>query len=195
MGTKSVKVKTSAVFLDRDGTVIFDRNYLSSPKKVKLYSFSAQSINKLRAAGFKIIIVTNQSGISRGMFTEGDLIKVNRRLLSLLKAKGAKIDSVYYCPHSDFDDCYCRKPKIGLALNGARDFDIDLKKSYAVGDSIRDYLFGFNMGGKGILVLTGHGKKEQDAIIVSEKIKPFIVCKTLKQAVNFIIKDAKRYPR
>jgi len=188
MGTKSVKA--SAVFLDRDGTIIFDKNYLSSPKKVRLYSFSAQSINRLRMAGFKVIIVTNQSGVSRGMFTERDLIKVNKKLLSLLKRKGVEIDSIYHCPHSDFDNCYCRKPKPGMALRGAEDFNIDLKKSYAVGDSIRDYLFGFNMGGKGVLVLTGHGRKQQDTI-ASEKVKPLAVCKTLKQAVNFIIKDAK----
>lgn len=186
MGRESIKAP--AVFLDRDGTIIFDRNYLSSPKMVKLYSFSAQSINKLRTVGFKIIIVTNQSGISKGMFTEEDLIKVNKKLLSLLKAEGAKIDFIYYCPHSDFDNCCCRKPRSGMALRGAKDFDIDLKKSYAVGDSVRDYLFGFNMGGKGILVLTGHGRKQQSTI-TDEKIKPLTVCKTLKQASDFIIKD------
>ncbi|GMO67611.1 MAG: D-glycero-beta-D-manno-heptose 1,7-bisphosphate 7-phosphatase [Endomicrobiia bacterium] len=186
MGTENIKAP--AVFLDRDGTIIFDRNYLNSHKKVKLYSFSAQSINRLRTVGFKIIIATNQSGISRGMFTEGDLMKVNKKLLSLLKTEGAKVDFIYYCPHSDFDNCCCRKPKPGMALRVAKDFDIDLKKSYAVGDSVRDYLFGFNMGGKGILVLTGHGRKQQ-ATITDKEIKPLAVCKTLKQATDFIIKD------
>lgn len=189
MGTRSVK--NSAVFLDRDGTLIFDRNYLNSFQQVKLYSFVAESINKLRTAGFKIIVVTNQSGIGRGMITEEELEKVNKKFISLLKTAGAKIDGLYYCPHTDSDECCCRKPKTGMVMRGSKDFNIDLKKSYTIGDSIRDYLLGFNMGGKGILVLTGHGKKQQIKMS-KEKIKPLAVCKTLKQAVNLIIKNAKK---
>ncbi|MCA6071052.1 MAG: HAD-IIIA family hydrolase [Endomicrobium sp.] len=189
MGTRSVK--KSAVFLDRDGTLIFDRNYLNSPQQVKLYSFAAESINKLRTAGFKIIIVTNQSGIGRGMITEEELEKVNKKFISLLKIAGAKIDGLYYCPHIDSDNCCCRKPKTGMVMQGSKDFSIDLKKSYTIGDSARDYLLGFNMGGKGILVLTGHGKKQQIKVS-KEKIKPFAVCKTLKQAVDLIIKNTKK---
>jgi histidinol-phosphate phosphatase family protein len=180
-------VKVPAIFLDRDGTLIFDRNYLSFPKQVKLYSFAAESINKLRNAGFKIIIVTNQSGISRGIFTERDLENVNKKFMALLKSAGAEVDAIYYCPHVDSDNCSCRKPKIGMVLQGAKDFNVDLKKSYAVGDSVRDYMLGFNMGGKGILVLTGYGKKQQIKIL-KEKIKPIAICKTLKQAATFIIK-------
>jgi histidinol-phosphate phosphatase family protein len=183
--------KTLAVFLDRDGTVIFDKTYLSTPKQVKLYCFCAESINALRAAGFKIIIVTNQSGIARGMFSEKKLKDVNKKLISLLKDVGSKIDGLYYCPHIESDKCNCRKPNIGMAQQAAKDFNIDLKKSYTVGDSIRDYLLGVNMGGKGILVLTGHGKKQQPKII-DEKIKPMAICKNLKQAATLIINDAKK---
>jgi histidinol-phosphate phosphatase family protein len=189
MGKSNIKVP--AVFLDRDGTVIFDKNYLSSPKQVKLYSYAADSINRLRAAGFKVIIVTNQSGVARGMFTERDLQKIHERFVFLLKKAGAEIDAIYYCPHIDEDSCNCRKPKPGMVLQGAKDFNIDLEKSYTVGDSIRDYLLGYNTGGKGILVLTGHGKKQQTKI-AQEKIKPMAVCKTLKDAVSVIIKDAKK---
>ncbi|GHT62811.1 hypothetical protein AGMMS49531_11040 [Endomicrobiia bacterium] len=189
MGRRNIKVP--AVFLDRDGTVIFNKTYLSLPQQVMLYAFCAESINRLRAAGFKIIIVTNQSGVARGMFTEKNLMVANKKFVSLLKNAGAKIDGLYYCPHAESDECNCRKPKVGMVLQGAKDFNIDLKKSYTVGDSIRDYLLGVNMGGKGILVLTGHGKKQQSKI-VDEKIKPMAVCKTLKQAVSLIIKDAKK---
>ncbi|MDR2427505.1 MAG: D-glycero-beta-D-manno-heptose 1,7-bisphosphate 7-phosphatase [Endomicrobium sp.] len=189
MGTSNIKVP--AVFLDRDGTVIFDKNYLSSPDQVKLYSYAADSINRLRAAGFKVIIVTNQSGVARGMFTEQDLQKIHERFVFLLKKAGAEIDAIYYCPHTDEDSCNCRKPKPGMVLQGAKDFNIDLEKSYTVGDSIRDYLLGCNTGGKGILVLTGHGKKQQTKI-TQEKIKPMAMCKTLKDAVSVIIKDAKK---
>jgi len=185
------KTLTPAVFLDRDGTVIFDRNYLSSPDRVKLYVYSADSIKKLRKAGFKIIVVTNQSGISRGMFTESELKKVNARFVSLLKRQGAKIDRLYYCPHIDDDKCDCRKPKTGMVLRAAKEHGIDLQKSYAVGDSVRDYLLGNNAGGKGVMVLTGHGKR-QFKKIKDQKTKPLAVCKTLKDAVKFIINDSKK---
>lgn len=183
--------KKPAAFIDRDGTIIFDKNYLSSPEQVKVYSYAADSINKLRKAGFKIIVVTNQSGIARKMFTEKDLAKVNKRFLSILKEQGAKIDALYYCPHVDEDKCECRKPKTGMALRAAEEHDIDLEKSYTVGDSVRDYILGYKMGGKGILVLTGHGKKQQKKI-KEEKIKPLKVCRTLKEAANLIIKDAEK---
>jgi D,D-heptose 1,7-bisphosphate phosphatase len=181
-------IKKPAAFLDRDGTLIYDKNYLSSPERVKLYSYSAESIKKLRKAGFKIIVVTNQSGIARGIFNEKDLKKVNKRFVDLLKEQGAKIDGLYYCAHIDENSCDCRKPKTAMALKAAKEHNIDLEKSYTVGDSVRDYMFGYNSGGKGILVLTGHGK-EQMKKIKSQKIKPLAVCKTLKQAVNVIIND------
>lgn len=189
MGKRNTK--KPAAFLDRDGTLIFDKNYLSSPDQVKLYAYSAESINRLRKAGFKIIVVTNQSGIARGMFDEKDFVKVNKKFIALLKEQGAKIDAVYFCPHIDENNCNCRKPKTGMVLKAAKEHNIDLKKSYTVGDSIRDYLLGYNSGGKGLLVLTGHGKKQQKNI-KRQKIKPLSVCKTLKQAVNIIIKDAEK---
>ncbi|MDR2399142.1 MAG: D-glycero-beta-D-manno-heptose 1,7-bisphosphate 7-phosphatase [Endomicrobium sp.] len=189
MGANNIKVP--ATFLDRDGTVIFDKNYLSSPEQVKLYSYTADSINKLHTAGFKVIIVTNQSGVARGVFTEEDLQKIHEKFVSLLKKANAKVDAIYYCPHIDEDSCDCRKPKPGMVLKAAKDFNIDLKKSYTIGDTIRDYLLGYNSGGKGILVLTGHGKKQQ-AKIAQEKIKPMAVCKTLKEAVSLIIKNDKK---
>jgi histidinol-phosphate phosphatase family protein len=189
MGTNDIKVP--AVFLDRDGTVIFDKNYLSSPEKVKLYSYVADSINRLRAAGFKVIIVTNQSGVARGMFTEQDLQKIHERFVFLLKKAGAEVDAIYYCPHVDEDSCNCRKPKTGMVLESAKKFNIDLERSYTVGDSVRDYLLGYNSGGKGILVLTGHGKKQKKKI-AQEKVKPMAICKNLKDAVDLIINYDKK---
>jgi histidinol-phosphate phosphatase family protein len=186
MGKRNFKYP--AAFLDRDGTIIYDKNYLSNPDKVKLYSFAAESINRLKSAGFKVIIITNQSGIARGIFSEKDLERVHKKFLSLLKKSGASIDGLYYCPHIDEDKCECRKPKIGMPLQAAKKFNIDLKKSFVVGDSIRDYLTGFNMSGKGILILTGHGKK-QLLKVSQEKTKPLAICKNLKQAVNFICKS------
>jgi histidinol-phosphate phosphatase family protein len=125
------------------------------------------------------------------MFGESELKKVNNKFEKLLKEQGAKIDALYYCPHIDEDNCGCRKPKTGMLIRAAKEHNIDIEKSYTVGDSIRDYLLGYNAGAKGILVLTGHGRK-QSKKIEEQKIKPLAVCKTLKQAANFIIKDAKK---
>ncbi|MDR1928953.1 MAG: HAD family hydrolase [Endomicrobium sp.] len=188
MGSNNIKVP--AVFLDRDGTIIFNKKYLNSPKKVKLFSFIAESIIKLKNAGFKIIVVTNQSGINRGILTKKQLNIINEKINNLLKKKGAKIDGFYYCPHIEADDCKCRKPKIGMVLEGSRFFNINLKESYVIGDCIKDYLLGFNMGGKGILVLTGHGKKQRKEIS-KEKIKPMAISKNLKEAVKVIVQNKK----
>lgn len=180
-----------AVFLDRDGTINHDKHYLSDEKDLKIYSFVKKSILKLQKAGFKIVIVTNQSGIARGFFSENKLKKIHNKLIALLKEQGIKIDGIYYCPHGPDDICDCRKPKIGMAIKAADDLNIDLKKSYTVGDSTRDYLLGYNFGGKGILVLTGHGKKQSEKIN-KEKQKPLAVVKNLYLATEVIINDYKK---
>ncbi|MEA5000559.1 MAG: D-glycero-beta-D-manno-heptose 1,7-bisphosphate 7-phosphatase [Endomicrobiaceae bacterium] len=183
-------VPSPAVFFDRDGTINHDKHYLSDEKDLKIYSFAKKSILKLQQAGFKIVIVTNQSGIARGFFSEGKLKKIHNKLIALLKEQGIKIDGIYYCPHGPDDICDCRKPKTGMALQAAKDLNIDLQKSYTIGDSVRDYLLGYNFGGKGVLVLTGHGKK-QSLKTEQEKQKPLAVVKNLYQAANVIMADYK----
>ncbi len=179
-----------AVFLDRDGTINHDKNYLSDEKDLKIYVFAKKAILKLRRAGFKIVIVTNQSAVARGYVTVSKLEKINRTLKRLLKEQGAEIDGIYYCPHGPDDDCGCRKPKTGMVLRAAKDLKIDLKKSYTVGDSVRDYMLGYNFGGKGILVLTGHGKK-QALKVKKEKKKPLATVKNLYAAAGVIVNDSK----
>lgn len=180
--------KTPAVFLDRDGTINHEKGYLSDEKDLNLYSYAVKSILMLQKAGFKIVIITNQSGIARGYFTEKKLSVIHKTLLKMLKDKGVTIDGIYYCPHGADDVCDCRKPKIGMAKFAEKDLNIDLSKSYVVGDSIRDYLMGYNFGGKGILVMTGHGKK-QYAKLKDEKRKPLAVSKNLYEAVKVILRD------
>lgn len=183
--------KMPAVFLDRDGTVNHEKSYLSDEKDLKLYSFVAKSILSLQKAGFKIVIVTNQSGIERGYFSEKKLAVIHKTLLKMLKDIGIKIDGIYYCPHGTDDVCQCRKPKIGMAKQAEKELNIDLKKSYVVGDSIRDYKMGYNFGGKGILVLTGHGKKQVQKV-KNEEQKPLAISKNLYEAVKVIINDYKK---
>jgi len=180
-----------ALFLDRDGTINHDKNYLSDAKQLKLYKNIEKPLLKFRKMGFKIVIVTNQSGIARKYFTVTNLKQINSKLIEMLKDLKVKVDGMYYCPHGPDDDCDCRKPKIGMALKAAKDLNIDLKKSYMIGDSVRDYLFGYNFGGKGILVLTGHGKKQFEKV-KNEKQKPLAVVKNLNQALKVIINDYKK---
>jgi len=179
-----------AIFLDRDGTINHDKNYLSDEKQLKLYKNIEKPLIKFKQLGFKIVIVTNQSGIARKYFTVTKLKQINSKLMEMLKDLGVTVDGMYYCPHGPDDDCDCRKPKTGMALRAAKDLKIDLKKSYMIGDSVRDYLFGYNFGGKGILVLTGHGKKQFEKV-KKEKQKPLAVVRSLLKTVEVIENDYK----
>ncbi|GHU89451.1 D,D-heptose 1,7-bisphosphate phosphatase [Clostridia bacterium] len=137
-----------AVFLDRDGTIIKDCHYLKDPAQVELLPGVAEALRELKRRGFLLILVSNQSGIARGYFTERDLQAVQDRLNAVLSEHGAALDGAYNCPHAPDDDCGCRKPKIGMALAAKRDFDLDLSESYMVGDKQSDIEFGRNFGAK-----------------------------------------------
>lgn len=158
MGT--TRTRNPAVFLDRDGTVIREKNYLSKIKDLRLLSGAVAGMKLLKKAGYKLVLITNQSGIGRGYFTEAKLKKIHVRLAEMLKEKGAPLDAIYYCPHLPDDECACRKPKLGLIRKAGKRLNLDLKRSFSVGDHPGDFLLGQNMGGKGIFVLTGHGRKE-----------------------------------
>lgn len=176
-------MKRSCVFFDRDGTLMEDRNYLSDPDGVVLFPDTIPSLKKIAEAGFLMIIVSNQSGIGRGYFTEVELEKVNKRLEDLLVGGGVKLDAFYCCPHVDEDCCDCRKPKSGLILKACEDFDIDLKSSYVVGDKIRDIMTGLNVGTNAILVTTGYGTNEVEKL---PKGVPFV--SNLSEVADMICK-------
>jgi len=150
---ESIQGKRAAVFLDRDGTIIADDNYLSEPAQVRLLPGAAEAIRCLRAAGYLIIVVSNQSGIARGLFTEERLAEINRRMEALLAAEGAHLDAIYYCPHLPEGtvakyarECDCRKPAPGLLLRAAREHNIDLSRSWIIGDAERDVEAGRRAG-------------------------------------------------
>ena len=137
---------SQAVFLDRDGTIIVDKNYMADPAEIELLPGAVRGLRRLQEAGFLLIIVTNQSGIARGYFTEQALHEVHRRLLEILEGEGIQIAGIYYCPHGPEDDCFCRKPKPGLLLDAAAEHGVDLYKSAMVGDSLRDTQAGMAAG-------------------------------------------------
>ena len=151
-----------AVFLDRDGTLIDAESYLSDPKRVVLLPGTAAALSDLRDAGFTLVVVTNQSGIARGLFTEDDYHAVAKRLDDVLAKAGSPVDATMYCPHHpDFGPaCACRKPATGMYRQAAAELGIDLANSYYVGDRVLDVAPARELGGVGVLVRTGYGADE-----------------------------------
>ncbi len=182
------------IFLDRDGTINEDVNFLSSPEQVVLIDGSAEAIREMNELGLKVIVFTNQSGIARGYFTEEDLHRVHSRLDELLARSGARIDAYYYCPHHPTEgngeykiECECRKPKDGMLRRASTEQNIDLKKSFVVGDRCIDIQAGKTAGATTILVLTGYGLQEYEKC-KNENFEPDFVAKNLKEAVEIIKK-------
>lgn len=144
----------SAVFLDRDGTIINDANFISRPEQVELIDGAAEAIARINAALVPVIVVTNQSGIGRGYSTVADYEAVKARLDTLLAQHGAHIDASYYCPHNPDDECECRKPGLLLFRRAAADLGIDLGKAVLIGDRLRDVEPAPRLGARGVLVPT-----------------------------------------
>jgi D-glycero-D-manno-heptose 1,7-bisphosphate phosphatase len=144
-----------AVFLDRDGTLIRDVDYCGDPRDVHLFPGAAEALRKLKQAGYKLIIITNQSGIGRGYFNESAYRAVESEVIRQLGEK--LIDATYFCPHAPDHQCECRKPQPGMILQGARDHHLDLAKSFLIGDKQSDVECGHNAGVKTVLVQTGYG--------------------------------------
>jgi histidinol-phosphate phosphatase family protein len=148
-----------AVFLDRDGTLIEDRHYLRDPAGVRLLPGAAGAVRRLNAAGLPAVLVTNQSGIARGLLTEADYEATAARLDDLLAAEGARLDARYHCPHLPeiSGPCECRKPGPSLFLRAAHDHGLDLAESWWVGDQPRDVEPAASFGGRGVLLRSPDG--------------------------------------
>ena len=149
-----------AVFLDRDGTIAIDVPYCRRPEDFKLFPNIARAIKLLDEHGYKVIIITNQSGVARGYFDEDTLDRIHQKMQRELAERGACIDGIYYCPHHPDDDCECRKPKPKMILQAAKEHDIDLKQSFMVGDMPMDVQVGQNAGCRTVLLLPDTGENE-----------------------------------
>ncbi len=145
--------------LDRDGTIIVEKNYLSSPDEVDLIPRAAEGIQALRELGWGVIVVTNQSGIARGFLTPSTLDEIHRTLAAKLAAEGVYVDAIYHCPHQPEDDCACRKPKTGLVERAAADWGFNLRDAVVIGDKPCDVELGRNAGAATVLVRTGYGRE------------------------------------
>ncbi|PQO31532.1 D-glycero-beta-D-manno-heptose 1,7-bisphosphate 7-phosphatase [Blastopirellula marina] len=161
-----------AVFLDRDGTINEEVKYLSSPHQLRLIPGAAEAIARLNQAGIPVIVVTNQSGIARGYYTEDDVEQVHSYLDKLLADHGASIDAYYYCPHHPgaivkqyLVDCECRKPRTGMLSAAAAQENVSLAQAYLVGDKRSDLRAAISAGARGILVRTGYGKETEQELL------------------------------
>lgn len=179
---------TPAVFLDRDGTLIREKEYLADPQGVVLLDGVVEALARLRSAGFALVVVTNQSGIARGLYTMEDYRSVARRLDECLKEAGVLPDATYFCPHHpEFTGpCTCRKPDTGMYRQAARDLGLALGDSFYVGDRVKDVLPALSLGGRGILIRTGYGREEE-----SEVPEECVVADTLMEAADWILSEAR----
>jgi len=176
-------VANRAVFLDRDGTMAADVLYCNCPEDFELFPTTAKAIKLLSEHSYKIIVVTNQSGIARGYFTEETLGRIHQKMLSQLSEEGTQIDGIYYCPHHPDDNCECRKPKPKMVLQAADEHDIDLKRSFVVGDKPQDIQLGRNVGSRTILIPSPPGENEP------EPCSPDYTAADLYQAALWIIEQ------
>jgi len=158
-----------AVFVDRDGTINFEVDFLSSPRQLHLIPRSAEAIRELNELHIPVVVITNQSGIARGLYSEDDLRLVHSSMDVLLHATGAKVLEYYYCPHhptegiaSYVQDCDCRKPKPGMLNSAKKKYGFDLRRSFVVGDKCIDLQAGKAVGATTIQVATGYGAGEKD---------------------------------
>jgi D-glycero-D-manno-heptose 1,7-bisphosphate phosphatase len=179
--------KRPAVFLDRDGTINEEMGYINDLSRFRLLPEAASAIRRLNDAGIPVVVVTNQSGAARGYFPATLVDEVHRHLRDLLARAGAHVDAIYTCLHGPEAGCSCRKPQPGLLLRAARDLNLEVSRSYLVGDRYTDIETAANAGVQGILVLTGYGLGEYKHFHDQSRLKPVQVAATLLDAVEYIL--------
>jgi D-glycero-D-manno-heptose 1,7-bisphosphate phosphatase len=170
--------RQAAVFLDRDGTINEEVGYMDRLEKLKLIPVAAEAIRLINSSGMKTVVVTNQSGVARGLFDEAFVDRVHIRLREMLRAEGAFLDEIYFCPHHPTEGrerylmtCDCRKPAPGLLLQAAADLNLDRTRCYMVGDTLKDIEAGSRAGVQGILVRTGYGAESAALIPGKEPVR------------------------
>lgn len=183
---------TRAVFLDRDGTIIEEAGYLDRLDRMVFFPYSVDAVRVLNRAGFTVVVITNQAGIARGIVEERFVAEAHEAISSRLAAGGARVDAYYYCPHYKTGvveqyvrACECRKPQPGMLLQAARDLDIDLTRSFVVGDRWHDVAAAQAVGARGVLVRTGLGARE--AASPDPGVNPAAVLDTLADASAWIL--------
>jgi D-glycero-D-manno-heptose 1,7-bisphosphate phosphatase len=180
-----------AVFLDRDGTISEEVGYLNHVSRFRMFPFSAVAIRSLNEAGLPVVVVTNQSGVGRGYFPESLVREVNELMTQELAQAGARIDAIYYCPHTSGDACRCRKPNTGMLETAAKEHGLDLKRAFVVGDRYGDIELASKAGARSILVRTGYGEGDLTWHGAKWEIQPDFVAETLTDAAEWILRQMK----
>ncbi len=191
-----------AVFLDRDGTVNVEVGYLSDLNQLRLIPDAGAAIKRLNEEGLKVVLVTNQSGVARGYFSESLVQEANVRLKQMLLKDGASVDGIYYCPHhptagnSHYTTaCDCRKPGTGMIDRAAIDLRIDVKRSFVVGDKWSDVELGQRAGARSILVKSGFAQEDAGNVRPNHMNDPDFIANTLTEAVEWILLQTSRNER
>lgn len=187
------------MFIDRDGTISDEVGYVNHPSRYRVFPYAAQAVRLLNDAGWLAILVTNQAGVARGYFTEEMVGTVHDLLKEVLHRGGARLDAIYYCAHHPSVgeppyryECDCRKPKPGLILRAAQEFDINLAESWMIGDRYSDIEMARNAGVRAAFVLSGYGRGEWEYQRAGWKHEPDRVAEDLLEAVRFIINEGAR---
>lgn len=185
-----------AVFIDRDGTISEEVGYINHADRFRLFPYAADAIKYLNDHGWLAILTTNQAGVARGYFTEDMIKTVHRRMTDELTQLGARLDGIYYCAHHPSAgeppyrvECDCRKPKPGLIQKAADEMDVDVARSWVVGDRYSDVELARNAGAKSALVMSGYGRGEWEHQRESWKEQPDLVADDLLQAVKLIANE------
>lgn len=186
-----------AVFFDRDGTLNEEVGYVNHLDRFQLYPFAARAVRQVNKAGLLAIVITNQTGVARGLFPESLVEAIHRQLASKIAAGGGRLDAVYYCPHHPQArvekyrrDCACRKPLPGLLEAAASRFGINLTKSFVVGDRYGDVQLAHRVGAHGILVLTGYGRGEWEYHRETWEMPPDYVAENVSDYVRWILRNS-----
>lgn len=174
--------KQRFVLLDRDGTIIVERHYLSDPEQVELLPGVVSGLKKLHRLGLGLLVVSNQSAVGRGLIDQARLDEIHARMNKLLEDEGVVLDGIYICPHHPDNHCNCRKPNTGLPELAAKDFNFNLNESFVIGDKECDIELGHNMGAETFLVLTGYGRRTA----MNDSIKAGYVVNNLDEAAHLI---------
>ena len=182
------------VFLDRDGTLNYDPGYLKVAAELKLLAGVGPALARLKGAGAKLVVVTNQSGVGRGIITLKDLEAIHARLQGLLEQEDAALDAIYFCPHHPDDGCRCRKPNVGMVERAVSELQLDLRRSYVIGDHARDIQLAHRVGAKAILITTALVDSQALDMLKREQAMPDAVAKSMAEAVDWILEDVKTRP-
>jgi len=179
------------VFLDRDGTLNYDPGYLKVAADLKLLAGVGPALARLKRAGARLVVVTNQSGVGRGIVTLKDLETIHARLQGLLEQEGAALDAIYFCPHHPNDGCRCRKPNVGMVERAVSELQLDLRRSYLIGDHARDIQLAKRVGAKAILLTPASVDAQALDRLKAEQALPDAVAKSMAEAADWILEDAK----